>query len=89
MSIQKILSEDWSWVDDRKKPEDRGFVSCEEIYEVEYLIDLFKKHYPVKSEKEIIYAIAAGLRSIEGYKPRQQFIEIVSSKLFAREAMIG
>jgi hypothetical protein len=89
MSVQKILSEDWSWVDDRKKPEDRGFVSCDEIYEVEYLIDLFKKYYPVKSEKEIIYAIAAGLRSTDGGKPRQQFIEIVSSKLFAREAMIA
>lgn len=89
MSLQKILKEDWSRVDEKKKPEERGFITCEEVYEVEYLIDLFKKHCPVKSEKEIIYAIAAGLRSTQGLKPRQQFLETVNTKLFAREAKIG
>ncbi|NCD69577.1 hypothetical protein [Mucilaginibacter agri] len=89
MSVQKILNEDWSLIDDKKIPEHRGYISCEEVSEIDYLIAVFRKHYPTKSEIEIIYAIAAGWRCSSSPKPRQQFIEAVSSKLFAREAMIA
>lgn len=86
--MQAILNEDWSQIDNRKPLEYRGHVSCDEVDEVEHLISVFKKHYPTKSEKEIIFAIAAGWRSAGGLKPRTQFIQSVTTKLFVREAQI-
>ena len=39
MSVEKILNEDWSEYDDRKKKgQDSHFFSCEEDWEVEYLV---------------------------------------------------
>jgi hypothetical protein len=82
MSVEKVMGEDWNQVDDKKKKrEDRGFVSCEEAYEMEYMLTAFKKHYPQKSESVIKAAIASCCKEVPGNKPRRRFVECVDSKL--------
>jgi len=47
-----VLNEDWSDYDDKKKKhEDAKYFSCEEPWEVDYLVRKLKKHYPAKTSK--------------------------------------
>ena len=81
MIVNNILSEDWSAIDEGKTLEERGTISCEEVNEVEYLITVIKKHFPSKSEKDIIFAIAACWHRSEESVPRDKFIGQVVLKL--------
>lgn len=81
MPVEEILNEDWSEIDREKPRLERGTISCEQVKELEHLIDVFKKHYPGSTEREIIYAIAGCWKSVKGSQPRQQFIERVAAKL--------
>ncbi|WP_183578730.1 hypothetical protein HDF18_22615 [Mucilaginibacter sp. X5P1] len=82
MSVEKVMSEDWNLIDNKKKRwEDRGFVSCEESYEMEYMLKVFLKHYPHKSESVIKAAIQSCCGEMRGNKPRRRFVECVHSKL--------
>jgi hypothetical protein len=78
----RILNEDWSEYDNRKKRYvDRFFFSCEEPWEVSYLIGKIKKIYPAKSEASIRAAIESCCREIPAPRPRDKFVHCVMSKL--------
>lgn len=82
MSVEKVLNEDWDQIDNKKKRwEDRGFVSCDEPYEMDYLLKVFKKHYPYKTEGAIKAAIQSCCAEQRGNKPRAKFVACVHSKL--------
>jgi hypothetical protein len=78
----KILKEDWSDYDNRKKKwEDRFFFSCEESWEVDYLVTKIKKIYPLKTDTAIRAAITSCCKEITGNKPRKEFVYCVITKL--------
>lgn len=79
--VKNILSEDWSRIDEGKKLEERGTITCEEVDEVDHLIAVIKKHFPGKSEKDIIYAIASCWHRSEESVPRETFVGKVVLKL--------
>ncbi|OJW82321.1 MAG: hypothetical protein BGO69_17175 [Bacteroidetes bacterium 46-16] len=82
MSSKKVLSEDWSDYDDKKKKkEDRLFFSCEEEWEVEYLVKKIKKHYPEISDAKIKEAIGLCCKTIHAPRPRKTFVECVMKRL--------
>lgn len=79
---QRILNEDWKDYDDRKirGREDAAFFSCEEPWEVDYLVKKIRK-YKNNSETEIRNAIAACCKTVPAPRPRKAFVECVMSKL--------
>jgi hypothetical protein len=82
MSAQRVLSEGWSDYDNRKKRvEDRLFFSCEETWEVDYLVGKLRRHYPFTSEQAIRTAIASCCRTVHAPRPRKAFVECVTAKL--------
>jgi hypothetical protein len=78
----KILSEDWSDYDNKKKKkEDALFFSCEESWEREYLIQKTRKVYPQYSEAVITKAIDACCLEVRAPRPRKTFVECVMRRL--------
>jgi len=78
----RILNEDWSDYDKKKKKwEDRFFFSCDEPWEIDYLIGKIRKHEPTKSDATIRAAIASCCKTISGNKPRETFVKCVMGKL--------
>jgi hypothetical protein len=79
---QRVLNEDWSDYDNKKKKYvDRFFFSCEEDWEVDYLVAKIRKVYPLKSEVSIRAAVLSCCKEIPGNKPRDKFVQCVMSKL--------
>jgi hypothetical protein len=78
-----ILDEDWSDYDDRKIRDrrDGSKFSCEERWEVEYLADKLKKHYPSKSHQLILQAISQCCQKAGVPHSRESFVECVTSNL--------
>ena len=78
---QRVLNEDWSEYDNRKKRwEDRFFFSCEESWEVDYLVKQIKKH-SASSEQQIKDAIRSCCITVRAPRVRKVFVECVMSKL--------
>jgi hypothetical protein len=77
----RVLNEDWSDYDNKKKKgvDARDF-SCEEDWEVDYLVAKIKKHLS-KTEVEIRDAIAQCCKSIKPPRPRQEFVKCVFNRL--------
>ena len=79
---ERILNEDWSDYDDKKKKHaDARFFSCEEVWEVDYLVKKIKKHEPYKTEDAIRKAIASCCLTIPAPRPREKFVKCVMGKL--------
>ena len=79
---QRVLNEDWSDYDNRKKRyTDRFFFSCEESWEVDYLVAKIRKVYPLKSEASIRAAISSCCREVPAPRPRDKFVRCVITKL--------
>jgi hypothetical protein len=79
---EKILNDNWSDYDNRKKRYvDRLFFSCEETWEVDYLVSKIKKIYPSKSEAAIRSAITSCCKEIPPNRPRDKFVRCVMSKI--------
>jgi hypothetical protein len=74
-----ILLEEWSSYDNRKikNLQDASKFSCTERWEVEYLVDKLKKHFPLKSPQVILKAIQNCCAQVKGPHPRSQFVECV------------
>lgn len=82
MSKDKILDEDWSDYDNpKKKKGDAKFFSCDEDWEVDYLVKKILKHYPNIGEDKIRAAIAQCCKSVPGNKPRDKFVACVMDRL--------
>ena len=79
---QRVLNEDWEDYDNRKirGRQDSAFFSCEEPWEVEYLVKKILKFHP-NSEAKIRQAISTCCKEVPGNKPRKRFVECVMSKL--------
>jgi hypothetical protein len=79
----RILNEDWTDYDNKKIRDSRDarFFSCEERWEVEYLLSKIRKHLPGKTEDQIKEAIAHCCRTIHGNKPRKEFVACVMGRL--------
>jgi hypothetical protein len=78
-----ILNEDWSEYDNRKirDQRDRSKFSCEEDWEVSYLVQKLRKHFPYKTDTAIREAISACCRSVPAPRPRIDFVECVTKRL--------
>jgi hypothetical protein len=77
-----ILNESWSDYDIKKKKwEDRFFFSCEEIWEVNYLVEKLRKHFPFKTDTAIRTAITACCSEVSAPRPRDKFVECVTKRL--------
>jgi len=80
---QRILNEDWTDYDNKKIRDGRDgrFISCEESWEVEYLVGKIRKHLPGKSDVQIKDAIAHCCHAVQGNKPRKEFVTCVMGRL--------
>jgi len=79
---QRILNVDWEDYDNRKIRDSRDsrYFSCEEPWEVDYLVKKIKKHKG-STEQEIKNAIASYCKTVAAPRPRKTFVECVMSKL--------
>ena len=79
---QRVLNEDWEDYDNRKirDKRDRAFFSCEEPWEVDYLVKKIIKVHG-HSESRIRVAISMCCREVLGNKPRAKFVECVMRRL--------
>lgn len=79
----KTIPQDWEDYDNRKIRDrrDRAFFSCDEPWEVDYLVRVLLKRYSNRTEKEIRDAIASCCRTVPAPRPRPRFLECVESKL--------
>lgn len=82
MSLKLIL-EDWSDYDNRKIRDRRDAkdFACTESWEVDYLKNKIRKHYPYLSEATILNAIKSCCSEIRSPHPRKPFVECVAKKL--------
>ncbi len=82
---QRVLNEDWEEYDNRKirDQRDRAFFSCEEPWEVNYLVNKLRRRFPLKSDAALREAITACCRSVPGNKPRTKFVECVVNRLLS------
>ena len=79
---QKVLSEDWSDYDNRKKKgTDAQFFSCDEFWEREYLVHKIRRVYPQYGEDGIGTAISACCLEVRAPHPRKAFVECVMKRL--------
>lgn len=78
----EILKEDWSEYDNKKKKwEDRFFFSCEENWEVDYLVSKIRKIYTSKTDAAIRGAISSCCNEVPAPRPRDKFVRCIMSKL--------
>jgi hypothetical protein len=80
---QKVLNEDWSAYDDRKirdKRDSKDF-ACSESWEVDHLINVTRKAYPLYSESQIKSAIGFCCAKVGSPHPRNEFVACVMNRL--------
>lgn len=79
---QRVLNEDWEDYDNKKKKGiDARFFSCDEDWEIDYLLKKIKKHLPAKTNAEIEEAIQSCCKTVQAPRPRQEFVKCVFNRL--------
>lgn len=82
MSKKTILEDDWSDYDNLKKTKvDAYFFSCNESWEVDYLVRKIKKHHPGISEQTIRSVISNCCDRDMGNNPREKFVGCIMDRL--------
>lgn len=82
MEANKILQEDWSEYDNKKKKHtDANFFACTESWEVDYLLGKIIKHFPQFSKERVKKAIEDCCATVKAPHPRKEFVQCVMSKL--------
>ena len=78
-----LLTEDWSVYDNRKIRDnrDRSKFSCDEQWEVDYLINKLRKHFPFKTDSALRSAISACCSEVKAPRPRETFVACVLKRL--------
>ena len=72
----------WNDVDNKhKKRYDRNFVSCDEKYERDYIIQIIQEGFPYYSKAQIETAIDHCCRTIRAPRPRKVFWDCVANRL--------
>jgi hypothetical protein len=79
----RILNEDWSEYDNRKIRDnrDKSKFSCEEPWEVDYLVRKLQKQFPKKTAEQIRAAISSCCLTVRAPRPREAFVKCVVGKL--------
>lgn len=79
----QVLNEDWEYYDNRKirDSRDRSKFSCDEPWEVDYLVEKLKKYYNNKTESQIRAAITSCCAVVRAPRPRGEFVDCVTRKL--------
>jgi hypothetical protein len=77
----KVLSQDWSEYESRKKTDERMVFACEESWEVDFLVNTILKVYPNNIEASVRIAIAACCLSMPRPRPRNKLVTCVMSRL--------
>jgi hypothetical protein len=77
-----ILNENWAEYDNRKLRDgrDRSKFSCDESWEVDYLINKLRKHYTYKTDSALRAAISDCCK-LPGNRTREVFIECITKRL--------
>lgn len=80
---KRVLNEDWEDYDNKKIRDKRDgrFFSCEEEWEVDYLVKKIRKHLATKTEAEIREAIAKCCQTVKAPRPREEFVKCVFNRL--------
>lgn len=80
---QRILNEDWEDYDNRKirGRKDSAFFSCDEPWEVDYLVGKLRRRFPFKADTALRSAIQDCCRTVAGNKPRDKFVACVVNRL--------
>lgn len=82
MSKKTILEDDWSDYDNLKKTKvDAYFFSCNESWEVDYLVNKILKFHDELSEDEIRTAISDCCNKDMGNNPREKFVGCFMDRL--------
>lgn len=78
-----ILNEDWSEYDNRKIRDgrDKSKVSCEETWEINYIVTKLRRHFPDKADMAIKAAMSECCQSIKAPRPRVVLMECVTKRL--------
>ncbi|GEP95902.1 hypothetical protein CCY01nite_21620 [Chitinophaga cymbidii] len=83
--LHPVLNEDWSDYDNRRIRDgrDRSKFSCEEQWEVDYLVNKLRRYFPSKTDSAIRNAISSCCTTVRAPRPRQEFVECVVRRLNA------
>lgn len=83
MKHEIILKENWSDYDNKKIKDkrDKKYFSCEEDWEVNYLIDLIYKNFPQYNKIRIRNTIYSCCQIKSAPRLREDFVKCVMSKL--------
>ena len=79
----KLILENWTEYDNRKIRDGRDgrFFACTEPWEVDYLKEKIKRHYPNLTNDQILAAIRQCCETIDSPRPRKHFVECVARRL--------
>jgi len=79
---QRLLDENWSDYENKKRRgTDPFFFSCEDEWEMVYLLNKVRKYFPFETDTTIRRAIESTCREIPRPRPRDKFVTTVFSKL--------
>ncbi len=81
--LHKLLAEEWMDYDNRKIRDgrDASKISCDETWELDYIIKKLQKHYPQKTEFEIRSAMSTCCSLLKAPRNRTDFMQCVTSRL--------
>lgn len=87
MKISNMLEGNWDVYNNRKiaNGQDPNFFSPEEVWELNYLIDMILASRPHLDHLTIMLSVREGMRKTMAPRPRQHFIEVVMTNLNNRE----
>ncbi len=78
------IFEDWDDYENLKKKDDIDFFSCSTKWEVKYLKEKIKQHYPTIPAKDIANAIDHCCKTASPPYPRKLFVKYVMGQLGVR-----
>lgn len=87
MNLSDLLEGCWEAYNNRKtlNGQDPNFFSPEDLWELNYLIDMIMGAKPHLDHLTVMLSVREGMRKTMAPRPRQHFIEVVMSNLLNRE----
>ena len=87
MNSSNTLQGCWQEYDNRKiaKGEDPNFFAPEDVWELNYLVDMILTARPHLDHLTVMLSVREGMRRTMAPRPRQHFIEVVMTNLNTRE----
>lgn len=87
MNSSNTLQGCWQEYNNRKisKGEDPNFFAPEDVWELNYLVDMILTARPHLDHLTVMLSVREGMRRTMAPRPRQHFIEVVMANLNTRE----